>query len=114
MITSIGGANDTARHDVRRAWLANLLFIPSTVAAFVVGEGLFTLVGGDETHWWAPVVAGLPALLVFALPCVVVGRYALRAGGADVPHAELPFLLALTITFGFGGLNLVSLVAQRF
>ncbi|MGB5758711.1 MAG: hypothetical protein WBM50_17490, partial [Acidimicrobiales bacterium] len=62
----------------RRAWWSLALYPLSFVAAFVVGEGLYSWLGGeDDAAAWAVVVAGAPALIVFALPgfaAVMLGR----------------------------------------
>jgi hypothetical protein len=64
------------------------------VAAFVIGEGLATLLTGDvrDMAFWEVLVAGIPALVVFAFPgilAVMQGRKARRLGcnGAMVPAA---------------------------
>jgi hypothetical protein len=79
-------APDHAARLVHRAWLSLLGFPVSLVVAFVVGEGLFALLGGGDgvkPSWWIAAVGGIPALIVFAAPgalAVWFGRRASRAG----------------------------------
>jgi len=116
-ITTSGGTgapDQPAARAYRRAWWALGAYPISFVAAFVVGEGLYTWVGGDEdgAPIWAIVAAGLPALVVFALPgaaAVVLGRRAMRLGR---PGGRLPAIVGATIAAAFIALNLLSYLAQ--
>ena len=68
----------------RRAWWSLLLYPVAAVAAFVIGEGLFSLLHGDvgDAAIWVVLVAAVPALVVFAIPgvlAVMQGRTAIEA-----------------------------------
>ena len=101
----------------RRAWLSLLLYLASGVAAFVVGEGLASLLGypsgGDgTTPFWVVLVAGVPALLVFAIPgllAVYFGRVAIRLGR---PSGRTPALLGAGIAVVFIGQNVLAYLLQ--
>lgn len=116
--TNPGGAGDqssVAARTYRQAWWAVALYPVSFVAAFVIGEGLYTWFGGgdDDTPAWAVPAAGTPALLAFVLPgvaAVVLGRRAMRLGRRD---GRTPAIVGAAIAVGFVGLNLLSYAAQK-
>jgi hypothetical protein len=106
-------APDPAR-DVRRAWLSCLLFLVSFVAAFATGEGLVTAFGyasGDHVPLGPALAAGLPACVVFALPCLLVVHWGRRAFRNGDPGGRAPAWLALGLSAAFLVQNLVALVA---
>ena len=101
--------------DVRRAWWSFTLFIPSTVAAFVTGEALLAASGhsGEQDVPAATaLVAGLPAILVFALPTLLVWHFGRKAARRGCPEGRTPVIVALTITGAFLAMNLVQLGAR--
>lgn len=94
----------------RRAWWSLALYPVTFVGAFVVGEGLASMLTaqGEDPTFWQVVVAATPALLVFVVPgvlSVVEGRRAMRLGR---PDGKLPALIGAVIGLGFIGLNLAS------
>lgn len=104
------------RHAHRRAWLTLLLFPLSFVAAFVVGEGLATLFGyssGSEESAppWVMLGAGVPAVLVFAVPAGLAWFFVVRAGHEDVHRTRLPAYLATALAAAFLLMNLAAAVA---
>jgi len=106
-----GRGGDLAR---RRAWWSLAFYPVSLVAAFVIGEGIYSWLGGDEegSAVWVVLVAAIPALVVFALPgiaAVVLGRQAMRLGR---PDGRVPAIVGAAIAIGFAGLNLLSYVVQ--
>ena len=108
--------NDGHGGDVayRRAWWSLALYPVSLVAAFVIGEGLYSWLGReDDAAAWAVVVAAAPALIVFALPgfaAVMLGRQAMRLGR---PDGRIPAIIGAAIAVGFAGLNLLSYLAGQ-
>jgi hypothetical protein len=112
-----GSAGLTTRSDgspgdaaMRRAWWSLALFPVAFVAAFVIGEGLFTWLddGVGDPAIWVIVVSALPALVAFALPGLLtyrLGRSAVRLGRSD---GMTPAIIAGGLIAAFVGLNLVS------
>ncbi len=103
---------DAAR-DQRRAWLSLLLYPLSLVAAFAVGEGLAALMGypsgGSESPpWFVPLLAGVPALVVFVLPGLLSLKFGRRAARAGAESAMLPAVIGLLVALAFVGLNLLA------
>jgi hypothetical protein len=99
--------------DVRRAWWSFALFVPSLVAAFITGEGLLTAMGhgGDQSPpAGAALTAGLPAILVFALPILVVWYFGHRAERRGHPEGRTPVIVAIVIAVAFLAVNLFQLV----
>jgi hypothetical protein len=97
----------------RRAFLSLLLFLVSFVASFLVGEGLLSALAEDpeDPAGWQVLAAGVPALVVFALPVLVVWAFARRAIGLGRPDARSAVLVAALVALAFAGVNLLSLVA---
>ena len=112
-----GGAplhSDSANRAYRRAWWSLALYPVTFVAAFVIGEGLYSMLTGDQGNavWWQILVAGLPALLVFVIPgilAVTQGRKAVRLGRRD---GTRPAFVGAAIAIGFVVLNLASGLLQ--
>ena len=105
-----------ARRFKRLAWWSLALFPVCFVGAFLVGEGLASLLGYDSAEGaTAPLrvvlVAGLPALVVFALPAVLTVYFGRRAMHLGQREALAPVVIALTVAGGFVVLNLLSYVA---
>jgi hypothetical protein len=103
---------DVAR-DLRHAWLSLLLYPLSFVAAFAIGEGLAALMGypsgGSESPpWFVPLLAGVPALLVFVLPGLLSLKFGRRAARAGAESAMLPAVIGLLVALAFVGLNLLA------
>ena len=103
------------RHAVRRAWLSLLLFPLSFAAAFGVGEGLASAFGhppGDDESApvWVMLGAGVPAVLVFAVPAAGAWFFAVRAGNEDVHRVRLPAYLATALAVAFVLMNLMAAV----
>lgn len=105
-----------AATNLRRAWWSLLGFVVTFVLAFVVGEGVASALGhpsgGDQpAELWVMVAAGVPALLVFALPAVPAVLYGRRAMRLGEPRGRYPAVVAVVVASGFVLLNLVSGVA---
>lgn len=94
----------------RRAWWCLALYPVTFVAAFVIGEGLISLLTDDvqQPAFWEVLVSATPALLVFVTPgalAVMQGRKAMRLGRRD---GMAPAVVGAAIGFGFVGLNILS------
>lgn len=91
-----------------------ILFVPSFLGAFGVGEGLITLLGYDVGGAVRPPVgvgllATVPALLVFAVPVLPCWYFARRARAQGRRFAEVPLWISVAIAVVFAVLNLVPL-----
>jgi hypothetical protein len=96
----------------RRAWWSLALFPLSFVGAFLVGEGLYTLLTDDaaDAPVWAALAAGVPALVVFSVPAVlavVLGRRAMRLGR---DAGKVPAIVGLAVAVAFVAQNLLAFV----
>ncbi|TIC83854.1 hypothetical protein E8D34_14925 [Nocardioides sp. GY 10113] len=101
--------------DVRRAWWSLALFVPSTVAAFVIGEGLAAAFGYADlvdVPVGVALAAGLPAILVFALPVAAVWYFGHRAVRRGHPQGRVPIIVAAVVGGGFLALNLLQLAMR--
>lgn len=100
----------------RRAWLSLLGFVPSFALAFLIGEGLISLLGypvggAEQAPWWAALIATTPALIVFVLPAVAAVHFGRRAMRHGDDRARIPLLLAVIVAAGFVLLNAMSALA---
>lgn len=103
--------------DLRRAWWSCALFVPSLVAAFITGEALLAALGfSDDQSPPARTVlmAGLPALLVFASPTLLVWHFGHRAKQHGHPEGQTPVIIAVAISGAFVAMNLLQFVAGLF
>lgn len=104
-----------AARDRRRAWTALLLYPVAFVLAFVVGEGLASLLGyepGETLRWYVPVLAGTPAVLLFVVPGLLALRYGRRAMRGGDPGGLAPVVVGAVVAVAFVGLNLLGFLAQ--
>jgi hypothetical protein len=97
------------RSPADRAWKAVLLIPVAFVAALVVGQVLYTLLGyqpeDDDAPLWADLVASVPTLLVFLAPCaaaVSFGRQEKRL---------VPLVIGALAGLGMTVLTVVTVVA---
>lgn len=108
-----GGAaehSEAADSAYRRAWWSLALYPVAFGAAFAVGEGILTAVTGDTSTpaFWQVLLAGIPALFVFAIPGIISvsqGRKAMRLGRKD---GRVPAMIGAGIAIGFIVLNVSS------
>lgn len=113
---ALSGPPHDARHpaDVayRRAFLSLLLFPVSFAAAFLVGEGLFSLLAADpdDPALWSVLVAGVPAIAVFAIPAGFAWALGQRARRLGRPDGRTPALVGIVIVAAFVGTNLFNFV----
>jgi len=99
-----------AERAYRRAWWSLALYPASFVAAFVIGEGLISMLTADPEHptFGQVLLAATPAMLVFVIPgvlAVVQGRTARRLGRRD---GLVPAIVGAVVGLGFVALNVAS------
>lgn len=99
----------------RRSWWSLALYPATFVLAFLIGEGLITLLTGDDrdARLWEVAVAGIPAVAVFFVPGVLAVLLGLRARRLGRRDGAVPAMVGAAIGVAFLGLNLVSFVATR-
>jgi hypothetical protein len=108
---------ERASKDYRLAWLALLLFPFSLAGAFLVGNGLATVLGvptdgSAVPPVWAALAVGVPAVLVFAIPAAVATLLCRRAARLGRPSAWGPAIVAAVLVVVFCGQNLLAYLAQ--
>lgn len=101
---------DRATQAFRWAWWSLALYPVSLIAAFVIGEGLLSLVAEDpdQPAFTDVLLAGVPAVLIFVVPgvlAVVNGRKAARLGRT---RGLVPAWIGAVLGVGFVVLNLAS------
>ena len=96
----------------RHAWWSLALFPVSFVLAFVVGDGLFSLLtdGRTDPAVWQILLTALPALLVFVFPALVTVHLGRRARHLGRNDGLVPAIVGGTIAVGLVALNVVSFV----
>lgn len=104
-----------AARDRRRAWMSLLLYPVALVLAFLIGEGSAALLGydgGEEVPWYVPVVAGVPAVLLFVVPGLLALRFGRRAMRGGDPRGLAPVVVGTVVAVAFVGTNLLGFIAQ--
>lgn len=101
--------------NLRRAWIAVALIPVAFLLAFAVGEGLYALLGykpEDATEpLWVALVAGVPAIVLFLIPCVAAVRYGNRARLEGNRGALAPLVIGAALGLWMLVTNIVSLFA---
>ncbi len=106
-------SEEVMERDARRAWLSLLLYPLSFAAAFLVGGGLASLMGypsGDAASppWFVVLLAGVPALIVFAVPGLLSLKFGRRAARAGAESAMVPAVIGILVALAFVALNLLA------
>ncbi|MGZ8737082.1 MAG: hypothetical protein ACXWW7_07955 [Nocardioides sp.] len=106
-------SEEVVERDARRAWLSLLLYPLSFAAAFLVGEGLAAAMGypsggAESPPWFVVLLAGLPALTVFAIPGLLSLKFGRRAAQAGADSAMVPAVIGILVALAFFGLNLLA------
>lgn len=87
----------------------------SFVLAFVVGEGLYALLGSepdDATEpLWVALVAGVPAIALFLVPCAAAVWFGNRARAEGHRAGLLPLVVGAVLGLWMLVMNTVSLFA---
>ncbi len=104
--------------DVVRAWVSVALLPVGLVLAFVVGEGLTTLLGhragsGELAPLWIVLLAGVPATIVALVPAGLAVGYGVRARRAKDRRGVVPEVVGCAIAVCLVGLNVMSYVLGR-
>jgi hypothetical protein len=101
--------------NLTRSWIAVALIPVAFVLAFVVGEGLYALLGykpEDATEpLWVLLVAGVPAIVLFLVPCVAAVWYGNKARVEGHRAAVLPLVVGAVLGLWMLVMNTVSLFA---
>lgn len=101
--------------NLRRSWIAVALIPVSFVLAFVVGEGLYALLGSepdDATEpLWVALVAGVPAIALFLVPCAAAVWFGNRARAEGHRAGLLPLVVGAVLGLWMLVMNTVSLFA---
>ncbi len=101
--------------NLARAWIAVALIPVGFVLAFVVGEGLYALLGYQpevaSEPWWVALVAAVPAIVLFLVPCAAAVWYGNKARAEGNRAALLPMVLGLVFGLWMLVMNTVSLFA---
>lgn len=97
-----------------RAFWSMLLFPVGLVGSFLTGEGLLSALAEDPENpaVWQMLAAGVPAMVVFALPAVVVWLFARRATRLGHSEGWVPGLVAIVLVLAFVAVNLLSFLAR--
>ena len=97
-----------------RAWTAVALIPVFFFVSFVVGQGLYGLMGylpEDPMPLWVDLVASLSALAVFLLPCGFAVWYGERANAAGQRAGLAPLAVGAIAGLGILVLTLVTLLS---
>jgi hypothetical protein len=108
-----GGGRSTS---LTRSWIAVALIPVAFVLAFAVGEGLYALLGFQPEDapepLWVALVAGVPAIVLFLIPCAAAVWYGNKARVEGHRAALLPLVVGAVLGLWMLVMNAVSLFAR--
>jgi Na+-driven multidrug efflux pump len=115
--TEMGPGSRQAVADIayRRAWWSLMLYPVTFVAAFVIGEFLFSMLDGNnigDPAIWTVLVSATPALLIFVVPGVLAVLQGRTATALGRPDGRVPAIVGAVIGVGFVGLSVLSYIVQ--
>lgn len=103
---------DRRSTSLTRAWIAIAAIPVAFIVAFAVGEGLYALLGykpEDATEpLWVALVAGVPAIVLFLVPCVAAVRFGNRARVEGQRAAVVPLVIGAVLGLWMVVINVVS------
>jgi hypothetical protein len=106
-----GGRNT----NLRMSWIATALIPVAFVLAFAVGEGLYALLGykpeDASEPLWVALVAGVPAIVLFLVPCAAAVWYGRKARAEGHRAALVPLAIGAVLGLWMLVMNTVSLFA---
>ena len=98
-----------------RAWIAVGSIPLFFIVAFAVGEGLYALLGykpeDANAPLWVGLVAGVPAIVLFLVPCAAAVWFGNKARVAGRQAALLPMVIGAVLGLWMVVMNVVSVVA---
>jgi hypothetical protein len=101
--------------NLTRAWISLASIPVAFVLAFAVGEGLYALLGyapEDATEpLWVALVAGLPAIALFLVPCAAAVWFGTRARAEGHRVALIPVVTGVVLGLWMVVINAVALFA---
>jgi hypothetical protein len=111
MQTEVRGGQDG--RSVTRSWVSLALVPVFFILAMAAGEGIYALLGyapeNADAPFWVAFGAGIPALVVLALPCVGAIFYGWRAQQAGDHRALASLVIAGIVLIWFTTLTVVGL-----
>lgn len=115
-IPPVGARSSGGRStNLTRSWIGVALIPVAFVLAFAVGEGLYALLGykpEDATEpLWVALVAGVPAIVLFLVPCTAAVWYGNKARAEGHRAALLPLAVGAVLGLWMLVMNTVSLFA---
>ena len=99
--------------DTRAAWACLVAAPVAFVLAFVVGEGLSSLLGWDGVgppDWWVGLLSVGAALVVFSIPAALATWCWSRARRRGDDRAKVPAVILVVASLGFLAMNLSAWV----
>ena len=115
-IPPVGAHSTVGRStNLTRSWICVALIPVAFVLAFAVGEGLYALLGykpEDATEpLWVALVAGIPVIVLFLVPCAAAAWYGNKARAEGHRAARLPLAIGAVLGLWMVVMNTVSLFA---
>ena len=115
-IPPVGAHSGSGRStNLTRSWIAVALIPVAFVLALTVGEGLYALLGykpEDATEpLWVALVAGVPAVVLFLVPCAAAVWYGNKARAESHGAALLPMVVGALLGLWMLVMTTVSLFA---
>ncbi|WP_323098154.1 hypothetical protein [Intrasporangium sp. YIM S08009] len=101
--------------NLTRSWIAVASIPVAFFVAFAVSEGLYALLGykpEDATEpLWVALAAGIPAIILFLVPCAAAVWYGNKARAEGHRSALLPLLVGAVLGLWMLVMTTVSMLA---
>lgn len=100
-----------------RAWIAVALIPVFFILAFAVGQGLYTVMGylpeNAGIPLWVDLVATIPTVAVFLVPCVAAVLYGRRVNSLGDRRGRVPLCIGALVGLGLLVLSVVTIIASH-
>jgi len=100
-----------------RAWIAVGLIPVFFILAFAVGQVLYTLMGylpeDAGIPWWVDLVATIPTMAVFLVPCAAAVLYGRRANRLGDRRGLVPVCIGALAGLGLLSLSIVTIISSH-
>jgi hypothetical protein len=92
------------RHPLRRAWISIALIPVALFLGSILSEQVYRLMGYEPmatVPLWLDLVAWIPTLVVFSIPCVAAVIYGREASRTGDHRGRVPLLIGWLASAGF-------------
>jgi len=100
-----------------RAWISIALIPVFFILAFAVGQGLYSLMGylpeNADIPLWVDLVATIPTIAVFLVPCAAAVLYGRRVNSVGDRRGLVPLCIGALAGLGLLILSIVTIISSH-